>query len=441
MKYFLMILVASVFIGTEILAIPTPFAQLTIYRVFSLSVPLLIGYFMIQRNPRLEIKKNSYATFSVAVFIFWWLWSIISFLWIEDMRLWLQAVFLLTLGVSSILGLYFWTEDLIHWKKLLQVAWFMMTLLVFLGYYEIITNHYIFADLSKLDKYNTFVSEPMTRIPITHFENQNDFATMLLAYLAITLVLYYITPSAVKRIGYLISVALGSYLIYRSGSRMILLCLVLYGICLIALQFKWDLKKKYYAITLGLLTLLGILAIAYVPPVQNIIDTLIYTGTSDILTGDTGRVNLLRNGLIFLGATFGLGVGAGNIESWMANYRFLPTQNIINMHHWWAEILVAYGVIVFILYTIAYILLIYRLFQIRKHQTKRMKNVSNQLIAFLIVYSLASITSSNNMLIEWHWVFFSLIIAYIKVQETNLSLASEKLMKLRGNYEFNYNLK
>lgn len=441
MKYFLMILVASVFMGTEILAIPTPFAQLTIYRVFALGIPLCIGYSMVQKNSRLEIKKNSYATFFVAVFIIWWLWSIVSFLWIKDLRLWLQAVFLLTLGISSILGLYFWTKDFQQWKKLIQVAWFMMTLLVGLGYYEIITNHYLFANLGKLDKYNTFVSDPMTRMPITHFENQNDFATMLLAYITVGVVLYYLTPQAIKKIGYLISVFLGAYLIYRSRSRMILLCLILYAVCIFFLKFKWDIKKRYYGIALILSAIIGILAIFYVPAVRNMIDTLIYTGSSDIVTGDTGRVNLIRNGMIFLAATFGLGVGAGNVEAWMESYRFLPTQNIINMHHWWVEILVAYGVIIFILYTLAYILLIYRLFQIRKHQTKRMKNVSNQLIAFLIVFSLASITSASNMLIEWHWIFFGLIIAYVKIYETELTFVSEKILKLRGNYEFNYNLK
>lgn len=441
MKYFLMILVASVFMGTEILAVPTPFAQLTIYRVFSLSVPLFIGYFMVQKNPTIKIKNNSYATFSVAVFILWWFWSIISFLWIKDVRLWLQAVFLLTLGISSIIGLYFWVQNFDQWKKLLRIIWLMMSLLIGLGYYEIITNHYIFADLGKLDKYSTFVSDPMTRIPITHFENQNDFATMLLAYIAIGLMLYYLTPHMFKKMGYLFSVFLGSYLIYRSGSRTILMCLFLYAGCLFALKFKWDIKRKYYGIALVLFIILGILALAYIPAVQNMVDTLIYTGRSDIINGDTGRINLLRNGIIFLAATFGLGVGAGNIEAWMANYRFLPTQNIINMHHWWAEIMVAYGVIVFIFYTLAYILLIYRLFQIRRHQTKRFKQVSNQLIAFLIVYSVASITSASNMLIEWHWVFFGIIIAYIKNYETNVSYDSEKTLKLRGKYEFNYNLK
>src|SRR5690625_1816761 len=122
MKYFLMILIASVFLGTEIIAIPTPFAQLTLYRVFALSVPLLIVYFFIQKNSHIKIRRNSYATFSVIAFIFWWLWSVISFIWVEDVRLWLQAVFLLTLGVSSVIAIYLWSQNKQDWETLIKVS-------------------------------------------------------------------------------------------------------------------------------------------------------------------------------------------------------------------------------------------------------------------------------------------------------------------------------
>ena len=44
----------------------------------------------------------------------------------------------------------------------------------------------------------------------------------------------------------------------------------------------------------------------------------------------------------------------------------------------------------------------------------------NALITFLLVFIGASITSSNNMLIEWHWVFFGLIIAYIGIMEAQI---------------------
>lgn len=440
MVYFLMVLVASVFLGTEAFAISTPFAQMTIYRVCALSVPLLLAYFVTHKKTHIKIRKNSYATFSVCVFVFWWLWSVISLLWVEDIRLWLQAVFLLTLGISSVVGLYLWVKNQQEWKKLIRMVWFMMTLLVLLGYYEIITNHYLFADMGKLDKYNTFVSEPMTRIPITHFENQNDFATMLLAYVAISLILTYLTPKAIKKGAYFLSSVLASYLILRSGSRMIVLCLIIYAISLIGLQFQWNIKRKYYIAISLLLMVLLILSVMYVPSVQETIDKMIYTGTGDIVTGDTGRVNLIRNGLIFLATTLGFGVGAGNIESWMENYRFLPTRNIVNMHNWWGEILVGYGIIVFALYVVSYGLIIFRLFQIRKMQSKRIKKVTNQIISFLIAYLFASMTSANNILIEWHWVFFGLIISYIKICENEL-LISDKIFELRKKNEFNYNFK
>jgi len=441
MKYFLIVLVASVFLGTEAFAIPTPVAQLTIYRACALSVPFLLIYYLIQHNTKLKIKRNSYASLTVAMYIFWWVWSVVSILWVENIGSWLQAVFLLTLGISSIIALYFWTNNLEVWKVLVRISWGMMSILVLWGYYEIITNHYLFADLAELDKHNTFASAPMTRIPITHFANQNDYATMLFAYLSLTIVLYYLTSNIKKKMLYIIMGFSAVYLIYRTDSRMIILCLILYAIIHFALKFKWDFKRKHYIATVILLAILFVGAIAFVPQVQNILDTFIYTGSSDIVTGDTGRVNLLRNGLVFLGHTLGLGVGAGNIETWMRNYRFLPTNNIVNIHNWWGEILVGYGLLIFILYTVCYMLLVYRLFQIRKNQSKRNRNVTNQLIAFLISYIFASMTSASNMLIEWHWVFFGLIISYIKVCEDKLVMYEINTNEKRKINEFNYSIK
>jgi len=63
-------------------------------------------------------------------------------------------------------------------------------------------------------------------------------------------------------------------------------------------------------------------------------------------------MNLIRNGLVFLSSTFGFGVGAGNIEYWMEHNPVYNTSSITNMHNWWIEILVAYGVIIFILYIV-----------------------------------------------------------------------------------------
>ena len=61
--------------------------------------------------------------------------------------------------------------------------------------------------------------------------------------------------------------------------------------------------------------------------------------------------------------------------------------------------------------------LIYRLGQLKRHVNKALGQVVRLLWSFLIIYVLASITSANNMLIEWHWIYFGLIISFVKLQE------------------------
>ena len=157
--------------------------------------------------------------------------------------------------------------------------------------------------------------------------------------------------------------------------------------------------------------------IILVPALRQKIASLVYLGGVYDMSGDEVRLNLWRNGLLFLGQTFGLGVGAGNIETWMAEFGFLDTEVIVNMHNWWLEILVAYGAIVFIAYVLMYSLLIYKLWKLRWKVSDPLRAVNNSFVAFLIAFIFASITSANNMLIEWHWLIFALIISYLKLIE------------------------
>lgn len=379
-------------------------------------MPLLF-YFVIKKDVRLKISINSYATASMGMYLVWWIWAIVSAVWVIDIASWLQGVFLLTLGVSSILALYFWLNNMRDWLRVVKVVWVMMSLLVLLGYFEIITNTYFFADLGKLDKYGTFATQPLTRIPVTHFENQNDFATMLLAYLPINLALFYSTNHIWKKLVHILAMILAAVLIVQTQSRMALLCLLLYFVCLLALKFQWDFKR-WHVISFVAAAVIGVsLLVVLVPSLQNSLSGLIYSGNEAVISGDMGRINLWRNGFVFLAQTFGLGVGANNIEKWMELYGALPTNDIVNIHNWWLEILVGYGVIVFMLYVICYGLIIHRLLYLKRQSSPRQRHITNSIIAFLIIFIAASVTSANNMLIEWHWVFFGIIISYVAILE------------------------
>ncbi|MDO4432598.1 MAG: O-antigen ligase family protein [Aerococcaceae bacterium] len=416
MPIYLIILVASVFLGTQLFAIPTPVAQMTIYRLCALSVLPLIAIQLAQRRSSLKWHAKNPSSYMVMVLIVWWLWAFVSVLWVLNLKLWFQTLFLLTLGVSSVLALYFWVKKWRHWQQLIVTAWLMMTGLVAWGYLELLTGKYLFADLSKLYRGQTNLNF-FNRIPITTFANQNDYATLLIAYLAVSYIIYHFARTFLFKLIPAVTSLLAFYLIYRTDSRMSLACALLLGIILglqhYRLSFSTSQKWRLFMTFVGFVV--GVFALK--PSLWDKVQQLIYMASKAYLSGDAVRVNLMRNGLIFLSETFGFGVGAGNIEHWMKFYAFLPTKNIVNMHSWWFEILVGYGVIVFALYVSAYGLLLHRLRQLTRSYKGIIQQTAIALSAYLWVFIPASMTSANNMLIEWHWVFLGLIIVFIKLTE------------------------
>ncbi|RPA57784.1 O-antigen ligase domain-containing protein [Aerococcus agrisoli] len=420
MLTYLIILVSSVFLGSNLIAVTSPVGQISIYRIFSLLVIPIVLLFILKDRKAFKIRINSYATGMVTVYIFWWIWAFCSVLWALSLGSWLQAMVLLTLGVSSVLGIFLWTNHYLQWRTLMKAVWVMLTFLSIWGLFEIVTNIYILADLEKLDKYSTFVTQPWTRIPITYLANQNDYATMLLASLPVNLTLMNTTKSNLKKLITLACILLSTFLVFQSGSRMSLLMVVLFFVIYALLHVRWDFPRKKIGLIfgIGIIVLLGM--VTFVAPIRAMITDLIYILPRPVISGDVGRMNMWRNGLSYVGKTFGLGVGAGNIEVWMETFGTLPTNNIFNIHNWWLEILVGYGVLVFVAYVVGYGLMIYRLFDLRKYVNKPQRHTMNAFIAFLLIFIGASITSANNMLIEWHWVFFGLIVAYIKIMEAKV---------------------
>ena len=420
MLAYLIILVSSVFLGSNLIAVTLPVGQISIYRIFSLLVIPMVIFFLVKDRKSFKIHRNSYAAGMVTVYLLWWVWALCSVLWAMSLGSWLQAMVLLTLGISSIVGIFLWTRDYVQWRTLIKAVWVMMTFLSIWGLFEITTNIYLLADLGKLDKYSTFVTQPWTRIPITYLANQNDYATILLATLPINLILMNTTKNSLKRLLTLLCMLLSTFLIFQSGSRMsLLMALAFYGIYVL-LGVRWDFTRKQVLTTGSIVLTLAILAFAFVPPIRGMVTDLIYILPRPVISGDVGRMNMWRNGLMYLGKTFGLGVGAGNIEVWMETFGPLPTNNIFNIHNWWLEILVGYGAFIFIAYVLGYALMIYRLFNLKKFVNRMHQKIMNAFISFLLVFIGASITSANNMLIEWHWVFFGLIIAYIGIMESQV---------------------
>lgn len=433
---YLVLLVASVFLGTELLALPTPFLQITLYRVLTLGVYPILGIQLLRSSSPLKIDRNNRGTYFVGAIFLWWLTALVTLGWSESLSHWFQAFFLLTLGLGAVLSLYFFVTNLEQWKTLCLTIWSMMNGLVLWGVLEIMTNTYLFADLEKLDKYHTFTSNPWSRIPITIFENQNDYATMLLAYIATTVIVYALTHSIWLRLFEWSMALIAGYLIYRTDSRMSLLAAMVMGLLLVLRYFPIKRTLSFVRQTLaGVVGLIGAILVIK-PSIIQKIGEVIYTKGQDYLTGDMARVNMMKNGFYFLGKTGGFGVGAGNIEHWMLEYGPYSTNGIANIHNWWLEILVGYGVLPFLVYLLTYLLLLLRLYQLSQSLllTKKVRQMAYGLFMFMFVFIFASITSANNMLIEWHWVYFGMIASFVHLMDRQL-----KEITRGEKIEFKYN--
>lgn len=203
------------------------------------------------------------------------------------------------------------------------------------------------------------------------------------------------------------------FLLFATGSRANILGLIMGFAAFVCLSIRKRRGRYYLLIGLGIL----FMVILFKPDIIFNIGLLISQKFKFDFTSKIGseyiRINLIRNGFVFLIKTFGFGTGAGNIEYWMANYGLYYTGTIVNMHNWWMEILASYGVIIFALYVVFYLKLLRSLYRIYKSaKNKKSVSIALGIICCMVGYIIGSISSSSNLISEWLWCFWGISVAF-----------------------------
>jgi len=135
-------------------------------------------------------------------------------------------------------------------------------------------------------------------------------------------------------------------------------------------------------------------------------------GTQD--SGLDVRSNLIKSALYYTIATFGFGVGAGNIEYYLANFPIHETGPITNIHNWWLENLANYGFIFMSLYFAFFFSLFYSLWKVRTHSPYvEIKSMAEAMICLLVAFPISSISSSSLIAFNPHWLIFGFMLALI----------------------------
>jgi teichuronic acid biosynthesis protein TuaE len=320
-----------------------------------------------------------------------------------------NIIFLFT-GILVIFFMVFYFNNLNYLKWLYITLLLIFVALLPIGIWETVTgNHLPNAGLFGIERLD------LAFMPSTFFRNPNDYA----AYIAITIPMFlvwvrYHEKLLGRTIG-LLMIIMGLWVLLMTMSRSSYIALFMgTGFWLI---FMLQLKSKIKVVSV-VTALLILLALAIPGKIQ---DSLTLVGEqvsslSSVYADDDApdvRKNLIKNGLYFAVQSVGFGVGAGNVEYYMENSSIYPVGRTINIHNWWAEILVNYGVFIFVGYVILYVTLVLNLWRAYKKVINRTeKMICEALLVGLVSFFMASISSSSIIAFPPQWIFFGFALAF-----------------------------
>jgi teichuronic acid biosynthesis protein TuaE len=405
--------IMSAFTGTLVMSVEIGPIHLFPYRFLLLFMWVFIVVSIFMNNGRLKlshVKVQRYLQFLVL----WLSYAFISMMWAAKKGEALRNIIFLFTGVSVVFFLVYYFRNLNYLKGLYWLLLLIFIALLPVGIWEVTTgNHLEVAGLFEDTR------ERFAFMPSAVFHNPNDYA----AYIALTLPMFLVWvryyPKVVGRVFGILIMIVGLWILIMTFSRSCYIAVLMGFAFWFMFLLPWKKKIKTLVLMSFLCTLLVVAfptqflnILAKVAAQANSLTHLVLQDEKYLYT-DT-RLNLIKNGLFFTVKSLGFGVGAGNGDYYMANYAIYPVGEVTNMHNWWMEILLNYGVFIFVGYVISYISILLNLWRLYK----RVDDVTERIICEALLVSwvsffMASISSSSIMGFPPQWIYLGFILAFL----------------------------
>lgn len=382
--------------------------------------------------------------------IFWFAWAVASLLWVRSYTAAFRNIYYLFLGILFIIFMQVFHGG--ERGKALYLNLFTVLSIAFFafGYYELITGNHIpksiFFNAERVDLRHRVTS---------FFINPNDFG----AFASLFIWLFYIQterlPKRWAKVCFAFIFSASSLILIVTTSRASILAFMMQVGILFLLNVGEIVMKLPGSIKRSIATLVFAFCFLYVNTLTNygiyngrilrlaetvklaiesiftkdgesefslresqqqIIDMIEDFGVEK--TSSNTRLNIIKNSLLMLKDSRFLGVGAGNFETYMEEYRETHYKvSKTNAHNWWMEVLVNYGLPVFLIYLALYLWLLWRLLVIYLKSAKEgdlfPKALSKGFLIMLIGFVLSSISPSSIMGMRTIWIAFGLIISFV----------------------------
>jgi teichuronic acid biosynthesis protein TuaE len=403
-------MIAFALLGPTLRVPLIPGFKLTFFRVafFALAVALILRWV---NDKRIEASHMYRIRWYWAFFAFWVAYAAISLTWVIDLGRGIKYLtFLLMMTLLCLSFPFFAKTEKQFWQTMRTLFWVFFAIVAF-GFFESITFFHLPSSRYWLDDAPNITSV---------FRNQNDLATAItlaLPFLGTSLYMFK-TTRRTKVLAY-ITVIVASYCLLATGSRsntMIALPIILL-VWVVSLPFtvnREKLKKNFLrglSVFFSIILIVGLLNVSLLSGGKNSAraklastfgifldlkgDWKVPTDEEGVSEGEgtggtsiTVRQSLLLYGLKYLQESNYMGVGAGNVEAHNET-KLGKGINTVNIHNWWAEVSVNFGVLIFVMYMALYFGLLYWLWRLAS--MKRSPHVS-PLIRWGALSSLLSLT-------------------------------------------------
>ena len=400
----------TAFFGVAIFSINLGPFTLFPYRIFLIVLWLLFFGYMLLNKAKMDFSQYSIKWYFIFL-AFWIGYSLLSLTWSASLTLAVRNILFLLMGISVIFFSIYYLRKIEDLQKV-QWIWFgVFSILVILGFWEYLSGQHL-----TVSKFYLSTNENIIFIPTGVFHNPNDYAAFLALGVPFVISLFRNEEKILFRFLGMETVAGAIYLVVVTGSRANILAILLELIIFLVIV---NVKRKIKLIIDLVVCMLILLIFLSVPLQGFFLQTTgqissVATQAVEKIGSMSVRLNIIRNGLSFLCSKAGFGVGAGNFEYYMSNFAIYDTGGIINSHNWWLEILVNYGIFVFIGYIIFYLSIIWKLRKVYYGKLSRYeKIICESLLISLIGFSLASLSPSSIMAFRPQWLLFAFALAFL----------------------------
>lgn len=379
--------------------------------VYPSQILVILVFFILILNKKIKINK----TIGISLFMFgiMFLYGSISVIWSHNYLVSTKKLIQYFFGILFLVEFCIIVNNHEEFKKSIYVFTINYYMVTLIALFEIFTGNYFYANHYIQ---TVHLNNMGFHFPLVMLNNTNDLAVFI--FLFFPIVLYSINAySSHRKKKSLCLYIIVVFTIFNTESRLASALIVFYGfffiLCNMLKKFKSE-KMKIFLMAFGGIFCVIILFILD----SEIISTYIYTILND------PRIMIYSIALESFWKTFAFGLGIGGVYN-------ISYMNIVNIHNYVLEILIEFGLIIFILYISWLCFIEYKLTKVYvdKYYSKTLLNYLRLDILFIPLWGSISSTITSRPHI---WIFYALIILSTNLLNDSNDNKAALIVKKRG---------